>query len=64
MLCCVIAPSGPPQKLNVTDINIHEIGIVWKFPQFPNGVITGFTVSMTTLHVTIVTIALLSGVLQ
>ena len=63
MLCCVIAPSGPPQELNVTDIDIHEIGIVWKFPQFPNGVITGFTVSMTTLYVTIVTITLLSGVL-
>ena len=59
-----LAPSDPPRELNVSNVDIHEIGIVWKFPQFPNGVITGFTVSMTTLHVTIVTIALLSGVLQ
>ena len=48
-----LAPSDPPQELNVTNIGIHEIGIEWKFPQFPNGVITGFTVSTATLYVTI-----------
>ena len=44
-----LAPSDPPQELNATNIGIHEIGIEWKFPQFPNGVITGFTVSAATL---------------
>ena len=58
VLC--VAPSDPPQELNVTDIDIHEIGIIWKLPQFPNGVIIGFTVSTATLYVTII---LLSGVL-
>ena len=58
-----LAPSGPPQDFNATDIRLHEIEISWKFPQFPNGVITGFTVSTATLYVTIVTITLLSGVL-
>ena len=48
-----LAPSDPPQELNVTNIGIHGIGIRWKFPQFPNGVITGFTVSTPTLYVTI-----------
>ena len=60
----MVAPSGPPQKFNVTNIGIHDIGIRWKFPQFPNGVITGFTVSTATLYVNhfIVNITL-SGVL-
>ena len=48
-----LAPSDPPQEVNVTNIGIHGIGIRWKFPQFPNGVITGFTVSTATLYVTI-----------
>ena len=46
-----LAPSGPPQELNVTDIEIHEINIGWKFPQFPNGIIIGFTVSTVTFYV-------------
>ena len=58
-----LAPSGPPEDFNATDVLIHEVEIIWKFPQFPNGVITGFTVSTTTLYVTIITITLLSGVL-
>ena len=48
-----LAPSNPPQELNVTNIGIHEIEIRWKFPRFPNGVITGFTVSIATLYVII-----------
>ena len=48
-----LAPSDPPQELNDTNIGIHEIDIRWKFPRFPNGVITGFTVSTATLYVTI-----------
>ena len=48
-----LVPSDPPQELTVTYIGIHEIGITWKFPQYPNGGITGFTVSMTTLYVTV-----------
>ena len=44
-----LAPSGPPQEFNYTNISVHEIGIRWNFPQFPNGVITGFTVSTTFL---------------
>ena len=48
-----LAPSDPPQELNVTNIGIREIDIRWKFPQFPNGVIIGFTVSTATLYVTI-----------
>ena len=48
-----LAPSDPPQEINVTNIGIHEIGIKWKFPQFPNGAITGFTVSTATLYVII-----------
>ena len=48
-----LAPSNPPQELNFTHIGIHEIEIRWKFPRFPNGVITGFTVSTATLYVTV-----------
>ena len=59
-----LAPSGPPQELTNTTNAIHEIGISWKVPQFPNGVITGFTVSTATLYVIIYSnITLLSGVL-
>ena len=45
-----LAPSDPPQELNATNIGVNEIEIGWKFPQFPNGAITGFTVSTTTLY--------------
>ena len=48
-----LAPSDAPQEFNVTDPDIHNIDVVWKLPQFPNGVITGFTVSTATLYVTI-----------
>ena len=41
-----LAPSGPPQDLSVTNIDVHEIEISWTFPQFPNGIITNFTVSI------------------
>ena len=58
-----LAPSGPPEDFNATDIRIHEIEMFWKFPQLPNGAIIDFTVSTATLHVTNVTITLLSGVL-
>ena len=40
-----LAPNGPPQELNYTSIGIREIDIRWNFPEFPNGVITAFTVS-------------------
>ena len=40
-----LAPNGPPQEFNQANVGIHEIGIRWNFPDFPNGVITGFTVS-------------------
>ena len=48
-----LAPSGPPQEFNYTNIGIREIGIRWNFPQFPNGIITDFTVSTATLDVII-----------
>lgn len=64
--CCVVwlAPSGPPQELHVTDVDIHEISISWKFPQFPNGIITGFTVSTTTFYVTILLIPFIRYILM
>ena len=58
-----LAPNGPPEDFNATDVRIHEIEMFWKFPQLPNGMITGFTVSTAALYLTIVTITLLSGVL-
>ena len=47
MLCHGLAPNGPPRELNTTDVGIREIGIRWNYPEIPNGVITGFTVSTT-----------------
>ena len=44
----ILAPSGPPQEVRNTTTGIHNIEIDWKFPQFPNGIITHFTVR--TLH--------------
>ena len=41
-----LALSGPPQDLSVINIDVHEMEISWKSPQFPNGIITGFTVSI------------------
>ena len=44
-----LAPSGPPQDLSVKEINVHDMEISWTFPQFPNGIIAGFTVSIASL---------------
>ena len=46
-----LVPSGPPQEFNYTDVDIRAIGIRWNYPEIPNGMITGFTVSTTTFYV-------------
>lgn len=41
--------SSPPTNLEVTAINSTAIGLMWGYPQFPRGVISGYiiTVSVT-----------------
>ena len=46
LIVVCIAPSDPPQELSEVSTDIRKIEISWKPPQFPNGIITGFHVSV------------------
>ena len=47
----LITESGPPRNVMATRVEVIKIRLTWDPPATPNGVITGYRVSQTVLHI-------------